>query len=324
MITNNQLIDRFKSLISKTDCLQQICLNDIRPEYLHLPLHSKTGKENSAKNVSYISQLAILPPPDSIQDIKEIFGVSSRLGPHITLSFPFLHPSSFSQLLPNLEKKLQKIHPFEISLNPSQLSYFKHGPQGHYTLLLKIDSDEIHSLYNLVSSLFPETISDLDHDFIAHLSLDTHSTYEGLIEAMESIRRSWKGTHFKVSSIYALSRSGLTPFKIRHILPLKNAITEPYISIPLPLESPIVLYVGKLPRRLNGIHEHDLLVLFQKYNPIQSKVLRKNERVNRSKGFGFVQFSSSNIIETILNDHNTSPFTYEGKQLILKEVQMNE
>jgi RNA-binding protein 39 len=65
--------------------------------------------------------------------------------------------------------------------------------------------------------------------------------------------------------------------------------TGPHIPANLPQTGPIKLYVGALH---TNITEEMLQGIFEPFGPIDAIVLAKDE-LQRSKGFGFIQFSSA-------------------------------
>ncbi|MEI8301086.1 MAG: RNA-binding protein [Chlamydiota bacterium] len=80
------------------------------------------------------------------------------------------------------------------------------------------------------------------------------------------------------------------------------------------------LYVGNLP--LNNFTESDLQNLFSTYSSVISCKLIFDRETNRSKGFGFVEFSSKDEAEQAIADLNTKEVG--GRKLVVNEARPQE
>lgn len=79
------------------------------------------------------------------------------------------------------------------------------------------------------------------------------------------------------------------------------------------------LYVGNLPYSVN---EDDLRGLFESYGNIESVVLIMDRETGRSKGFGFVEFTSDTDAKAAMAGLNGRPL--KGRPITVNEARPRE
>jgi cold-inducible RNA-binding protein len=74
------------------------------------------------------------------------------------------------------------------------------------------------------------------------------------------------------------------------------------------------LFIGKLPYRLS---EEELRGLFEEFGALKSCKIVIDRELNRSKGFGFVEFESKESGEAAIKE-------MDGKEVMGREIVVNE
>ncbi len=81
------------------------------------------------------------------------------------------------------------------------------------------------------------------------------------------------------------------------------------------------LYVGNLPF---NVDETELKSLFSKYSSVVSCILVKDPETGRSRGFAFVEFSSSDEATRAIAEYNNKPMSPSGRLLVVNEARPRE
>lgn len=175
----------------------------------------------------YTSAVVIIPPKEkwaSLQEIRKIYDRQfHRWMPHITLLYPFLPKTLFSELEKNFSKIYKQIKPFEISLN--RIMYFHHGHQI-YTMWL--DPEPNNLIIELQAKLI-KIIPDCDdvnkhkNGFTPHLSIGQIKGKKKLYKIIQELQNQWKELLFEVKEFYFISRENYknSKFQIEKQIPLK-------------------------------------------------------------------------------------------------------
>ena len=78
------------------------------------------------------------------------------------------------------------------------------------------------------------------------------------------------------------------------------------------VKNPSKIFVGGLPYSTS---DDELNRVFSKFGDISEVVVMKDSMTKRSRGFGFVTFTESNAVESVLDEHKKEPIVLNRKQI---------
>jgi len=247
------------------------------------------------------STIIIMPPRSlwpKIQQIRVANIHELRAGPHISLTYPFIHEKLLPDAAVLLIPVIAKIKPFTITLQ--DFGMFENG--NDVNLHLKPEATPAGALHNLekaIEKVFPHC-NDVDiisnDGFTPHMSVsgfkgsNAKEMADQCIEKYSTIFKD-EPVQFQVTEIYICARVGNDPFEIRHVIFLDSAridITErPYFGPKSPQISDI-LFIGNLPRT-EDITDDSLKLLF----PSCREITLWKQPDGTSRGCAWVHFETS-------------------------------
>ena len=149
--------------------------------------------------------LVVVPPPDIRNEInmwRRVFkAYSSEVTPHITIMFPFVPESRWSESRHDVTRALESIHPFNIKLR--ELGHFVHEES---VLWLKPENgDNLIRIHARMQEIFGPHISPSTLAYVPHLTLGFFTRIEDLLQARATVQKQLKPLQFSVDRlIYAI------------------------------------------------------------------------------------------------------------------------
>ena len=169
-------------------------------------------------NKTILTSLVIIPPSDkqeSIQTIRRAHDREfSKWMPHINIIYPFCTINLMDEIIPKIEKICDKIPKFNLTL--SKFIFLKHIT-GRATITLAPEPKEaIEEIQSKIEIVLPEynDISRFEGGFKPHLSIGQASDEQDARALIQKFRYDWENIEFTVESLFVVSRTDKTPYKI--------------------------------------------------------------------------------------------------------------
>jgi 2'-5' RNA ligase len=138
--------------------------------------------------------------------------------PHITLLAPFAHPKHYVEAKKTVREALKSIEPFEINFASFKLF---NNTKSATMYLAPESSTELEHLHEVLSSSVPESVTQKQNDFEAHIGVGYFKNSRDAEQLKKKYQETWQPLKFVVQEVYFLSRSGQEmPWQVQEIVSL--------------------------------------------------------------------------------------------------------
>jgi 2'-5' RNA ligase len=265
----------------------------------------------------------IIPPRElwtSLNWTRGLYFKDLRCGPHITFINPLRlgedeHLATVSE---NFQAACLELQPFSVTLE--KFAMFVRCRTLVYLVPTFDPPEAFDRLVAAARQFFPQHELQLDN-LTPHVSLAEFRSKEGAAKATAILEKDWKPVTFQVNELYILTRLGIDPFDVAHVIHLGPKNFTPYFgpntAEPGSAVSRTLALVGLPPGKINT--SEDLATLAANLGLKPSKMELMLQPNLKPRPLAIFEFDTREEAEDALQACNNKP--YDDYTIWLKHLE---